>query len=438
MDKSKAKRLLVQLAEHGVPPQELLAAGEALPMFSVGVDAWIDRLARAYLQELSRDSAHFKLVVAPYGGGKTHFLMALAVRCLAENFAVSYLQCVPDRKGAPVRIDNPLGLYAEAVGRMRINGQDGEGVSTLLEAVVERKRREIEAAGASDADAAFSMYLRHLKKTFNSGVYGDFAHVLSEALGRYWTGGEPSSTGQAAEKWLEGRMDSLTSDEFRALGLRRVMRNKEGDLGRKLMLAMSRFTKESGSQGWALLIDEVETLFTVKGKALQAVLGAIRVMVDWTGFGGAEVPLFCVFAATPDVLDAITRYPALQQRLAVAGATFEEGHDYSPQIRLDRLQVGHTSLLEQIGERLVGVAIAAADGQLTQSAQATNSKRLAKVASSQTLDVDARRLFVKTWAGLLLTQMTQGERAYEEEELVRRYRGDFQDIQRADEEALEP
>lgn len=438
MDKKRAHALLVQLAEHGVPPREITTAGEVFPMFSVGVEEWIERLAIAYLQDLSRSDAHFKLVLAPYGGGKTHFLMALALRALREEFAVSFVQCVPDKRGGPVRVDNPLGLYAEAIGALRILDQDGQGVSALLTAVVNAKRRAIEEAGATDPDAAFALYLRDLKRTYSTGVYGDFAQVACHALAGYWEDRELGAVANAAEKWLSGRMESLTKDDWQALGLRRATSANEGALGRKLLLALSKFTLDAGCQGWALLIDEVETLFTAKGKALQAVLGAMRVMVDWSGSPVGVIPLFCAFAATPDVLEGITKYPALQQRLAVAGATFDEGFDFAAQISLDRIEIGPEPLLRAIGEKLVEVAALASDGKLTQSVQLESARRLAKVASQMSLDINARRLYVKTWASLLLLQNSTGEQAFGEDELRRRYRGDFQGIQAEDQAAFEP
>ena len=127
-----------------------------------------------------------------------------------------------------------------------------------------------------------------------------------------------------------------------------------------------------------------------------------------------------------------------QQRLAVAGATFDEGFDFAAQISLDRIGIGHEPLLREIGERLVEVAAIAFDSKLNQSAQIENARRLAKVASQMSLDINARRIFVKTWAGLLLLQNSQGERNFGEDELRRRYLGDFQGIQAADQVAFEP
>src|SRR5690242_8530719 len=80
------------LSSTGTPPASEIAS-RVLPAWSVGIDGWLDRLTTTYLRSYCRRNSHFKLAVAPYGGGKTHFLLALAGRANAENWAVCYLQC---------------------------------------------------------------------------------------------------------------------------------------------------------------------------------------------------------------------------------------------------------------------------------------------------------------------------------------------------------
>lgn len=373
----------------------------------------------------------------PYGGGKTHFLMAMAIRARDEGFAVSFVQCVPDKQGSPVRVDNPLGLYAELMGRMVIGGQQLKGLPALLTAVVQHTRKSIDESGAPDPDAAFSMYLRSLKQSYYSGVYGDFAQVLGHALRGYWEGGNLSTVAQAAEKWLEGRMGSLTREDWQLLGLKEAPKAQHNQLGRQLTLAMAKLTQEAGCHGLALLIDEVETLFTAKGKALQAVLGAMLVMINWAGPAQDAAPIFCMFAATPDIFSAVAKFPALQQRLMVAGAPFESGNVFSPQINLHGIAKDNESLLKDIGDKLVQVAIASSDGAVTAEIQLQNGRLLAQIAGRKTMDIDSRRIFIKTWASLLALQIGQGERLYAEEELSQRYVGDFESIQAEDKSVFE-
>ena len=54
------------------------------------------------------------------------------------------------------------------------------------------------------------------------------------------------------------------------------------------------------------------------------------------------------------------------------------------------------------------------------------------------LATNARRSYVKTWARLLLLQHSTGEQAFGEDDLRKRYLGDFQGIQAEDQAAFEP
>lgn len=105
MDQNDAIELWSKLGEEGKAPTDLTQATRSLPTYTVGFEPWIDRLARRYLRGLCRRMPHFKLALAPYGGGKTHFLLALGVRARSEDFAVAYVPC-----GADVSLDNPLDM----------------------------------------------------------------------------------------------------------------------------------------------------------------------------------------------------------------------------------------------------------------------------------------------------------------------------------------
>ena len=88
----------------------------------------------------------------------------------------------------------------------------------------------------------------------------------------------------------------------------------------------------------------------------------------------------------------------------------------------------------EVGEKLIDVGTIALGQSFDHGLQRSNARRLAQVASERNLDVDARRLFVKTWVNLLDSQGYEGEREIEEDELVARYSGSFESLN-ADEES---
>lgn len=429
MNPSEALDLWAVLGTEGKAPTELTHASQVLPSYSVGIEPWIDRLASQYLQNLCRRAAHFKLVLAPYGGGKTHFLLTLGIRARdQENFAVAYVPC-----GEGVSLDNPLGVYTEFVKHLQLPGQDQPGLRALLNATARAKRADIQQHSVPDVDAAFRLWISKIRKQeFPENAFG---RVMASALESVHDDVE-SPARDAATRWLQGDIDTLGRSEMEELHLARVPAANRRQFGRNLLLSLVKFLPESGVHGVLLLMDEVETLFQVRrGAAALRILGAMRVILDApTGVAGG-VPLFGVFSATPDVLEEFRRYPALEQRLAVRGASFDQGNDFASQVSLDKVQ-SQESLLADIGEKLIDVGTIALGQPFNRELQRINALHLARVASERSLDVDARRLFVKTWVNLLNLQSSKGEREIADDELMTLYTGSFQSVD--SDEGFEP
>jgi hypothetical protein len=420
-----ARTMWATLGSEGKAPTSLTSALRVLPYYSVGIDEWIERLARTYLRDLAQRSAHFKLVIAPYGGGKTHFLMSVGGRALQENFAVS---CVACTQGAS--FDNPLALYRAFIKDLNLPGRDRPGLRTLLRCVLEFKTKQMRKSEVPDIDRAMAEWLRMLSR--EDYPENQFARVMAEAL-RGIQDPDGSAIGDAAFRWLCGDINTLTKEDLTALRLAKISARDAADFGRNLFLSLVRFAKDHGGvSGVVILFDEVETLFSAKGKALLRVLAAMRVMLDMpTGVHGG-VPLLGLFSAVPDVMEILPRYPALEQRLAVRGGSFEEGADLAAQLRLDKLG-SQEDLLFAIGERLVALGELARGHEFSREIQSANVRRLAKVATDRNLDINARRLFVKAWVNVLDLQADQGERAIDEQEFIERYRGSFEGLRHNDE-----
>lgn len=429
MNQGDAMKLWATLGAEGKAPTEITYASQVLPNYTVGFGPWIDRIATRYLHILCRRSAHFKLALAPYGGGKTHFLVALGVRALLENFAVSYVPC-----GDGVSPDSPLSVYRELVRTLRLPRDNDTGLQPFLEATVRSKREQITRHGAPDVDAAFRMSVAAISR--RSYAENAFGRVMAVALGAIDDGG--SETGDAAIRWLQGDIDTLTRQEMQDLRVARVYARDRNRFGWDIMLSLIKFLPQAGVHGLVLLMDEVETLLIRRRRAAeQRILAAMRVFLDRPAAVQGGVPLLGVFSATPDVLESIRQYKALDDRLAVRGATFDEGNDFAPQLALDRV-LDQLQMLTEIGERLLDVGRVATGYVFNQELQLRNARSLAQVAFERDLDVDARRLFVKTWVGLLDVQATEGkEREFSRDELKARYTGTFDSLEWADSEGYE-
>ncbi len=429
IDQGAAQQIWAKLAEEGKAPAELSFAGQVLPIYSVGIDDWIDRLAVTYLKRLSRMGDHFKLAIAPYGGGKTHFLMSMGSRALHEGFAVAYVGC-----SQGVDFDDTIELYKAVVKSIQLPGEDRPGLSRMLRCIIKNKMDQIQKAGAPDEDDAFELWLKSIAR--DEHPEDAFGRVMAEALmGEYDS--SRSIAGDAALRWLRGEMDTLTKDERNALRLERVSAKAKKELGRKLLLSIFRFIREAGIHGTVVLFDEVETMFNAKGKALQRVLSAMRLIIDAPGTVPGGVPIFGLFGAVPDVLEQLPKYKALDQRLAVKGASFEEGNNFAPQIHLEQVE-NQEDLLQSIGLKLIELGELATNCSFSRQIQEKNIMCLAEIAAVRNLEIDARRLFVKACTNILEMQIHQGEREIGENELSDRYRGYFESERQREETGSEP
>ena len=101
------------------------------------------------------------------------------------------------------------------------------------------------------------------------------------------------------------------------------------------------------------------------------------------------------------------------------------------QLFLDKVESQET-LLANIGDKLIDVGTIAVGKPFDHELQTRNARRLAQVASERSLEIDARRLFVKTWVNLLDIQAAEGEREMEDDELMERYSGSFDSMEAED------
>lgn len=409
MDQQQAIELQARLAANGTANTDVANASRVLTSYTAGIGQWIDRLSRWYLRGttarmgLCQSDAHCKLVLAPNGGGKTHFLQSLGARALHDGFAVSYVSCHG-------RADlDPLDLHREFIQNLQLPGNDQRGLLPLIDAIGNHKRSEIVRADVRDVDAAYHQWIRTLHGEYPTRQFG---RILSIALHAAEQGGD-NDTSVAAQLWLQGEIDGLSNALRNALMVPHVPARQRPQLGRALTSSMAKFLPNAGVAGSVLLIDEAEMLFGGGFAARLAVLTAMRVMVDVQ-----SVPLLTVFAATPEIVNYFSDYPAVDGRLAPGIPRFENGNDLSPQLLLDK--VLDQGCLQQIGRKLIQLVETATQHQFNFQLQMGNLDRLL-LAIVEDINV---RIFVKTWVNLLRSQAVDNhERDYDQDDLRTRYRG---------------
>lgn len=413
------------LASTGTPPA-FEVAGRVLPEWSVGLDAWLDRLTNVYLLDYCRRNSHFKLALAPYGGGKTHFLLALGARAEKENWAVCYLQCK-----ANVSIGDWFSLYENIAKSIQLPGVARRGIKSLVQCVLDRMKER--AAKAPEPEFALDEMIAALED--EDWPHSSFARIIAVLLNHLRDPRANPELGDAALRWLQGRPDTLTPKERQGLRLQTVRSAERGEHGRCLFYSVVKLIPKCGAAGLVLLLDEMDTILNARGKALEKILTSMRVMLDAPDSRMDRIPLFGVFAAVPDIADQLRQYQALATRFQ-AVIPFHRGNDNAAQLDLSELG-SQREMLKAIGEKLLLLGTKVHAWKLDLDVQRRNLNKLAGATSSRILEVNARRLFVKAWCSLLEEQMRSGQNEYEESRLSDLIQGVYDGFRKEDEAANE-
>jgi hypothetical protein len=413
------------LASYGTPPASEIA-GRVLPAWSVGLDRWLDRLTKEYLRDYCRRNSHFKLALAPYGGGKTHFLLSLAGRAAEEQWATCYLQCKLN-----VSLGDWYGLYEHLAKSIQLPGSNRRGVKLVFQAALEQMRKL--AASAPEPDFALDKMTGALED--EDWPHSSFAGVAMAFLHHLRNPRSNPALGEAAQRWLQGQADTLSAKERQELHLGTLTARGRSQYGQTLLYSLVKFIPRAGVNGLVVLFDEMDTMLNVRGKALEQILVSMRVLLDAPDQRMDRLPLFGMFAAVPDIQQQMQKAQFLASRFKVA-VPFHQGDDNAPVLDLSELG-NQNEMLRAIGEKLLQLGIQVHRWEFNLDLQRRNLRNLAKLTANRRLEVNARRLFVKTWCSLLEEQARNGESEKTEAELTNLIEGAYSGFKKAEGERNE-
>jgi hypothetical protein len=260
----KALRSLVRISQ-GLPPVDAVAS------MSVGherIDKSIDRLFR----HAEMAGSVFQVLSGEYGSGKTHLLLHLADRALAQGHPVFWLNLE--------RMNLDLGNPARHLTRV------------LEQSVLPRRGKP----SALDRLAAWTRSSGKLKRLLNelqeiSSGESEESKAAAKALS---VASEAGDAGAALEEFLSAR-DLSTKPGGSSYRL---------DAYRRLLLWMELLRRLEDVQGPVVLIDEAENLYT-SGVSETARRSALRTLSFYCG--GALPGACVVLAMTPPALAQMRR-----------------------------------------------------------------------------------------------------------------------------------
>lgn len=282
----EARGILEDLRRGGVPDDH---AG----ILAVGRESWLASVQED-LQFVASGGSKSRLVVAPYGGGKSHFLFLVRDSALVHNFAVSYVELVS--REAP--LDRFESIFAKIM-RQLTAGDGDHGIEHILD----NWATAFPYYSAKEIDAALRDASRSL----------DFRSALRSYL-EVATVSAPESVQRRQDivAWMQGHR--LPAALMRDLAIRNPITISNVS---EVLSSFLEFLRMAGYSGLVLLLDEAEAITSLsQSRRRDEANQNLRKLLDNTD---ANRGFYLLFATTPRFIDDPERgarsYPALWDRI---------------------------------------------------------------------------------------------------------------------------
>lgn len=292
------------------------------------------------LDRIADEGSAFRVVIGPYGAGKTFFLNLVRSIALEKRLVTVHADLAPERRlyasGGEARA-----LYQEAVRNMATRTKPEGGA---LQAIVERFINDATQAATAANETPEAAIKRRLEglKDLNRGY--DFVEVLSAFCKGHSEGNDQLKSD--AIRWLRGEFTTKT-DAKKALGVREFVDDASVYDHLKLLAA---FVQIAGYKGLLVVFDEMVNLYKLQHAQSrnQNYEQILRVLNDV--LQGDVKGLGVYLGGTPEFLMDTRRglysYAALQSRLSENQFGGEGRVDFSgPVLRLANLTAADMQVL---------------------------------------------------------------------------------------------
>ena len=329
--------ILERMAENGTAPDE------GCSLFGVGYEDAFERLTRVYLDKaFARGRSAEKFIVGPFGSGKTHFLRQL-MEIARHDIGCATAEITLNRD---LDYTKTLAVYTEIARELKTPGSDGRGIPNLIETAFEKVKRSAAESGL-DTTVAFRGWVAGLEMldleepSFARVIRGCIDARLADEQERF----------KIHCRWLSGEVaDRRLADEVGATPVKSADQNR---FGRRALQSLCQFIRHAQFAGTVIGFDEAEQSFSVSRKRMDAILSMLQSSINATADLKKGAALI-VYALTPDVVEKMENFAALQQRVADPGPGqgFFDGNTRAPKIDLTRRD-DPARELEAIGVKLV-------------------------------------------------------------------------------------
>ncbi len=292
------REILEGLAETGTPPH-----GTGVEHFSTGLSASLDRFERETLSFAASGGSDLQFVAAPYGRGKTHYLMAVKDLAKGRGFVTAYVDC---QDQTPFR---SLPHTYRAIASAMEPPEQGNyyatlGVGRVVEQQFVRKDAHAQRRIVDElrSDKALSPDFRNLVRAFCDSV------LLAQGDEELASQLESFLAGLTTHGLSIGKLYRRYPELPRPLGR---LQNRNAAVWTRALLSLPRVM---GYPGLVVLFDETETTINRRARSRQMQLAHLRTFVDQLAIGSFSGCVVC-YAVAGEMAGITSGLDALQQRL---------------------------------------------------------------------------------------------------------------------------
>ena len=340
LDQKIAKMIIARVGGHGIPPEY------GFNYFTVGLERYLNTLEKEYLETLIKDGgSSFKMIVAPFGNGKTHFLYCVRDLAWKHNYLISYITLSPQQTPF-YKLEEVYKAIVENLtypqeAEELLSGSE-RGIEAVIKKWFKEKYQEFSTKIADEEEVVRELvsYASSLSKYDSAS----FRNAVKEAFIALAKRREPTLIFQ----WLSGENPPRNlMREFR------VFEKIDRSTAFKMIRSLAQWVKEIGYSGLVVLMDEAEMIPSMSSKQKARLLQNLRELIDHCGQVHFGYTMW--FYAVPDesFLEGRTQvFEALRQRLSTV---FDEINPTGVKILLDSIVEDPIEYLKEIGKRLARI-----------------------------------------------------------------------------------
>jgi len=382
IDRPYARKIIETVGGEGIPPQC------GYEYFTAGLDPYLAVIDEEYLSTFIKDGgAVFKLVIGPYGGGKTHFLYSVRGLAWKHDFAVAYVPLSPTE--SPFHsLDRVLaavmrGLAAPLTTAEAISGWE-DGFPAFLKRWFARRTQELQEHQLSSEDA-HAQVLADIDAMQVESV--SFRRAVRAAIVALIEHNDTAFDDLCQWLLVEGHTPQLRKEH-------QVLQKIDQKSAPSILRSLTQMVRQMGYNGLVLLFDEVERMSSMSSKQRDKHLSNLRELIDECGHTTFQGTMLLFAVPDKKFLEGRTQiYEALSQRVSTV---FDELNTSGVCIELDKVIPEPVPFLREVGAKLTGIYQAAYGHEFEQTTAEESMKAIAEEAFEERFgDTGYKRLFVQ-------------------------------------------